>query len=106
MANPVFEDSNKNGKLDKAEILAALATPDIRIARQVRAIFAEFGPAAKLLNKDIKEKTVNISDLEQFAIRLNKRLNDIIDSDVFPEGVTLTAADMPAIIALFCATAR
>lgn len=102
----MFEDSNQNGKLDKAEILAALAAPDIKMSRELRAVFADFASEAEMLNQEIKQRTVNPRDLEHFTERLNTRLNKVIDRKQFPEGAALTPAEIPSIVALFCVKAR
>lgn len=111
--DPIFKDSNKNGKLDVKEIIEALKNPATRDEAkdifegldQISDFFAKTAKQyeAKNPGQSVWKDPNKIDGFKEFYPQLKEMLEVAADADkaTFPKGVTLSPTDALELMAHF-----
>lgn len=111
---PLFKDSNGNGTLDAAEMLASLDDPALQ--KRIRATQSWLerqgadwanGSLKSFLKKHAAGTDAYNKELDEYVAIIRKEVQEVVDrfpelKTMFPNGVELTREDVPALVQKFC----
>jgi hypothetical protein len=76
--DPIFKDTNKNGKLDGAEVIAALTSTDQRIKTAAKELMADL---LELDDEDVNEANAFIGRFKKEHPSSNDLLKDLMETE-------------------------